>query len=107
MKINSDVKDIFSFKYEDFTLKVTIHTPYQGSGSHMKTSIICAMALNRGIGYKNTLPWRLSNDLQHFKALTMGKPIVMEVKLMNQLVDRYQEDETLFCLETPNLKLKV
>jgi dihydrofolate reductase len=43
----------------------------------MKTSMICAMASNRGIGYKNTLPWRLSNDLQHFKALTMGKPIIM------------------------------
>ena len=43
----------------------------------MKTSLICAMALNRGIGYKNTLPWRLSSDLQHFKSLTMGKPIVM------------------------------
>lgn len=40
-------------------------------------SLIVAMARNRVIGVDNTLPWRLSADLQHFKALTMGKPIIM------------------------------
>ncbi len=43
----------------------------------MKVSLIVAMAENRVIGRDNQLPWRLSADLQHFKALTMGKPIVM------------------------------
>jgi len=43
----------------------------------MKVSLIVAMAENRVIGLNNQLPWRLSADLQHFKALTMGKPIVM------------------------------
>ena len=38
---------------------------------------IVAMADDRVIGVDNTLPWRLSADLQHFKALTMGKPIIM------------------------------
>jgi len=42
-----------------------------------KVSLIVAMAGNRVIGRKNQLPWRLPADLQHFKALTMGKPIVM------------------------------
>jgi len=40
-------------------------------------NVIAAMARNRVIGIKNTLPWRLSEDLQHFKALTMGHHIVM------------------------------
>jgi dihydrofolate reductase len=40
-------------------------------------SIIVAMAENRVIGRDNDLPWRLPADLQHFKAMTTGKPIVM------------------------------
>ncbi len=35
------------------------------------------MARNRVIGRNNKLPWHLPGDLQHFKQLTMGKPIVM------------------------------
>jgi dihydrofolate reductase len=43
----------------------------------MKISIIVAMAANRVIGCDNRLPWHLPADLAHFKAITMGKPIVM------------------------------
>lgn len=40
--------------------------------------ILVAYAVqNRVIGIENTLPWRLPGDLKHFKALTMGKPIIM------------------------------
>ena len=35
------------------------------------------MDRNNVIGKDNDLPWRLSADLKHFKAVTMGKPIVM------------------------------
>ena len=43
----------------------------------MRISLIVALARNRVIGRDNQLPWRLSADLQHFKRLTMGKPIIM------------------------------
>lgn len=43
----------------------------------MKLSIIVAMDKNRVIGRNEDLPWRLSADLQKFKKVTMGKPIVM------------------------------
>ena len=43
----------------------------------MQISIIAAMANGRVIGIDNTLPWRLPADLQHFKTMTMGKPILM------------------------------
>jgi dihydrofolate reductase len=43
----------------------------------MHISLIAALARNRVIGRDNQLPWRLSADLRRFKALTMGKPIVM------------------------------
>ena len=40
-------------------------------------SLIWAMAENRVIGRRNKLPWHLPADLKHFKALTLGKPILM------------------------------
>ncbi len=40
-------------------------------------SVIAAMARNRVIGIDNTLPWRLPDDLKHFKALTLGHHIIM------------------------------
>lgn len=40
-------------------------------------SIIVAAAENGVIGSQGELPWRLSHDLRRFKAVTMGKPIIM------------------------------
>jgi dihydrofolate reductase len=40
-------------------------------------SLIVAASTNNVIGVQGELPWRLSGDLQRFKAITMGKPIVM------------------------------
>ena len=40
-------------------------------------SAIVAMTENRVIGKNNQLPWHLPADLQHFKTITMGNPIVM------------------------------
>ena len=40
-------------------------------------SIIVAASTNNVIGADGELPWKISDDLKRFKALTMGKPIVM------------------------------
>ena len=40
-------------------------------------SIIVAASANNVIGAQGELPWRLSDDLKRFKAVTMGKPVVM------------------------------
>lgn len=40
-------------------------------------SLIAAVARNGAIGAGNAIPWRLSSDLKRFKALTMGKPLIM------------------------------
>ena len=40
-------------------------------------ALIAAIARNRVIGRDNALPWRLPDDLQRFKALTLGKPVLM------------------------------
>ncbi|OWV78351.1 diacylglycerol kinase [Rhizobium sp. R634] len=40
-------------------------------------TIIVAVSRNGIIGRDGDMPWRLSNDLKRFKALTSGKPVVM------------------------------
>lgn len=39
--------------------------------------VIAALDRNRAIGRGNELPWRLPDDLKRFKALTLGKPVLM------------------------------
>jgi dihydrofolate reductase len=43
----------------------------------MRLSLIVAAAENGVIGDGNRLPWHLPADLKRFKALTLGKPILM------------------------------
>ena len=40
-------------------------------------ALIAAVARNRGIGRGNELLWRESADQKHFRAVTMGSPIIM------------------------------
>ena len=43
----------------------------------MKIVLVAAIGRNNVIGRDGQLPWRLKSDLQHFRALTIGKPVVM------------------------------
>lgn len=47
--------------------------------------LIAALAQNRVIGRDNQLPWHLPADLKHFKAKTLGKPIIMGRKTWDSL----------------------
>ncbi|PCJ12610.1 MAG: dihydrofolate reductase [Gammaproteobacteria bacterium] len=40
-------------------------------------SLISAVSTNGTIGLNNNLPWHISADLKYFKAMTMGKPMIM------------------------------
>ncbi len=59
----------------------------------MRITFIVAMDINRGIGYQNQIPWHLPADLQHFKKLTMGKPIFMGRKT-HESIGRSLSDRT-------------
>jgi dihydrofolate reductase len=48
-------------------------------------AVIVAAAENGVIGRNNALPWHLSEDLRHFKRVTMGKPIVMGRKTFESI----------------------
>lgn len=45
--------------------------------SDIRKTILVAVAENGIIGRDGDMPWRLSTDLKRFKALTLGKPVVM------------------------------
>jgi dihydrofolate reductase len=47
--------------------------------------LIAAVARNGVIGAVGALPWRLSSDLKHFKAATIGKPLVMGRKTFQSI----------------------
>ena len=43
----------------------------------MQTVLIAAVADNGVLGAGGAIPWRLKTDQQRFKAMTLGKPVVM------------------------------
>ncbi len=48
-------------------------------------ALIAAVAANGVIGAGGTMPWRLSTDMQRFRRLTMGKPVIMGRRTFDSL----------------------
>lgn len=53
--------------------------------SRMHVSLIAALDRAFAIGKGNALPWHLPDDLKRFKALTLGKPVLMGRKTAESL----------------------
>ena len=51
----------------------------------MTVRLIAAMSSEGIIGIGNDLPWSLKDDLKHFKALTMGRAVVMGSKTFDSI----------------------
>lgn len=51
----------------------------------MKISLIAAVDRNNAIGKDNKLAWRLPADMENFKALTMGKIVIMGRKTWDSI----------------------
>ncbi|MBV9246017.1 MAG: dihydrofolate reductase, partial [Methylobacteriaceae bacterium] len=45
--------------------------------ARLPLALVAAVASNGVIGARNGLPWHLRSDLRHFRALTLGKPLIM------------------------------
>jgi dihydrofolate reductase len=68
--------------------------------------LIAALAENRVIGRDNQLPWHLPADLKHFKALTLGKPIIMGRKTWDSLGRPLPGRLNLVVSRQPGLQLQ-
>lgn len=50
-----------------------------------RISFVVAVSRNGAIGRNGVLPWHISTDLKRFKAITMGKPLIMGRKTWESL----------------------
>ena len=50
-----------------------------------KISIIVAMSQNSVIGYKNELPWHISEDLKNFRKITLNHSVIMGRKTYDSI----------------------
>lgn len=49
--------------------------------------LVVAMTQDRVIGYQGAMPWHLPRDLGHFKAITLGHPVIMGRKTFESIID--------------------
>lgn len=56
----------------------------------MQINLIWAQAHQRVIGHQGIMPWHLPEDLAHFKALTLGHPVIMGRKTWDSLPARFR-----------------
>ncbi len=86
----------------------------------MKISMIAAMAEDRVIGLENKMPWHLPADLQFFKRVTLGKPVIMGRKTYQSIGrplpgrknivltrDKMLEIEGVSCVQTVEQALEL
>jgi dihydrofolate reductase len=51
----------------------------------MQIVLVAAIGDNNVIGLRGALPWRLSSDLKHFRALTLNRPLIMGRKTFTSI----------------------
>ena len=68
----------------------------------MNLAFVVAVAKNGVIGRNGGLPWRLPTDLKHFKALTLGKPMVMGRRTWDSIGRPLPGRETIVVTGDPN-----
>ncbi|GAC1334270.1 MAG: dihydrofolate reductase [Beijerinckiaceae bacterium] len=71
----------------------------------MKLAFVVAVAKNGVIGRNGGLPWRLPSDLKHFRALTLGKPIVMGRRTWDSIGRPLPGRETIVVTRDPDFRV--
>ena len=70
-------------------------------GAGPRIYLIAAVASNRVIGLQGGLPWHLPEDLKHFKALTLGRPVIMGRRTWESLGKPLPGRENIVVTRTP------
>lgn len=61
-----------------------------GMDAGMSVGLIWAQTTDGVIGADNGIPWRLPEDMAHFKATTLGHPVVMGRRTWDSLPPRFR-----------------
>jgi dihydrofolate reductase len=56
----------------------------------VKVSLVAAVGRGGVIGRGGTIPWRIPEDLAHFRTLTTGHPVVMGRRTWDSLPERFR-----------------
>jgi dihydrofolate reductase len=56
----------------------------------VRISLVAAVARGGVIGRDNAIPWRIREDMERFRAVTMGHPVVMGRRTWDSLPDRFR-----------------
>lgn len=56
----------------------------------MRVSLVAAVARGGVIGRDNAIPWRIREDMQRFRAVTIGHPVVIGRRTWDSLPDRFR-----------------
>lgn len=66
-----------------------------------KVYLVAAVSANGVIGRDGHLPWRLPEDLKHFKRITLGHPIIMGRRTWESLHGALPQRENIVVTRTP------
>lgn len=69
-------------------------------------TLVVAKARNGTIGRGNTLPWRLPEDLAHFKRTTMGAPVIMGRKTWDSIGRPLPGRRNIVVSRNPDLRIE-
>lgn len=70
----------------------------------MPIALIAAFSINRAIGKDNTLPWRLPEDLQRFKRLTLHHTVIMGRRTFESLPGPLRDRHCLIVSRDPGFR---
>lgn len=72
--------------------------------ANMELIIIAAMAANRVIGLHNTIPWQIPEDMAHFKAVTMGSPVILGRRTYESIGGPLPGRQTIVVTANPSFR---
>lgn len=66
--------------------------------------LVVAQSRNRVIGANGAIPWRLKTDMAHFRAVTLGKPVVMGRKTWASLKGPLKDRDNIVVTRDPGFR---